>query len=96
MEMVRSAGADHVIDYMQEDFTRNEQRYDRIVDIAGSRSILACCRALRPRGTYLWVGGPTSSLLQAVVLGPLVSLVGNRAIGMLPWKPFPKADVASE
>ena len=95
MEMVQSAGADHVIDYTHEDFTRNGQRYDRIIDIAGSRSILACRRALRPHGTYLWVGGPTSSLLQAVVLGPLISLVANRSIGMLPWKPFLKADVAA-
>jgi NADPH:quinone reductase-like Zn-dependent oxidoreductase len=95
MEMVRSAGADHVIDYTQEDFTRNGRRYDRIVDIAGSHSIFACRRALRPRGTYLWVGGPTSRLLEAVLLGPLISLVGNRTIGMLSWKPFRKADVAS-
>jgi NADPH:quinone reductase-like Zn-dependent oxidoreductase len=93
MEMVRSAGADHVIDYTQEDFTRSRQRYDRIIDIAGSHSIFACRRALRPHGTYLWVGGPTGRLLQAVLLGPLISLVGNRKIGMLPWKPFPKADV---
>jgi len=95
MEMVRSAGADHVIDYTQEDFTRNGRRYDRIVDIAGSHSIFACRRALRPRGTYLWVGGPTSRLLEAVLLGPLISLVGNRTIRMLSWKPFRKADVAS-
>ena len=94
VEMVRSAGADHVIDYTQEDFTRSGQRYDRIIDIAGSHSIFACRRALRPNGTYLWVGGPTTRLLQAVLLGPLISLVGNRKMGMLPWKPFPKEDVA--
>jgi len=95
MGMVRSAGADHVIDYTKEDFTRNRRRYDRIVDIAGSHSIFACRRALRPGGTYVWVGGPTSRLLQAVLLGPLISLVGDRTISMLSWKPFPKADVAS-
>lgn len=94
MEMVRSAGADHVIDYTQEDFTRSGRRYDRIIDIAGTRSIFACRRALRPNGTYLWVGGSTARLLQAVLLGPLISLAGNRKMGMLPWKPFPKEDVA--
>ncbi len=94
LEMVRSAGADHVIDYSQEDFTRSGQRYDRIIDIAGSHSIFACRRALRPNGTYLWVGGPATRLLQALLLGPLISLVGNRKMGMLPWKPFPKEDVA--
>ena len=94
MELVRSAGADQVIDYTQADFTRNGQRYDRIIDIAGSHSIFDCRRALRAHGTYVWVGGPTARLLQALVLGPLISLVGNRKMGMLPWKPFPKADVA--
>ena len=86
-------GADHVIDYTQEDFTRSSQRYDPMIDIAGTRSIFACRRALRPNGTYLWVGGSTARLLQAVLRGPLISLVGNRKMGMLPWKPFPKADV---
>ncbi|AKF04498.1 NAD(P)-dependent alcohol dehydrogenase [Sandaracinus amylolyticus] len=52
-EMVRSIGADHVVDYAREDFTRTAARYDAILDLVGSRSISDCRRALRPTGTYV-------------------------------------------
>ena len=53
MDLVRSIGADEVIDYTTEDFTRIGQRYDLMLDIAGSRSALACRRVLTPKGTYV-------------------------------------------
>jgi NADPH:quinone reductase-like Zn-dependent oxidoreductase len=56
VEMVRSIGADHVIDYTREDFTRSGQRYDLMVDIAGSRSLSACRRVLSPDGSLVSVG----------------------------------------
>jgi NADPH:quinone reductase-like Zn-dependent oxidoreductase len=56
VDMVRSIGADHVIDYTKEDFTQAEQRYDVMLDLVGSRSLSACRRALTPRGTYVVVG----------------------------------------
>jgi NADPH:quinone reductase-like Zn-dependent oxidoreductase len=93
MDMVRSIGADHVIDYSREDFTRSGKQYDRIIDIAGYRSIFACRRALRPNGTYMWVGGSVARLFQALVVGPLLSLVGSTRMGLQPWKPFKKEDV---
>jgi NADPH:quinone reductase-like Zn-dependent oxidoreductase len=53
VDMVRSLGADHVIDYTQEDFTQSGQRYDLIVDIPGNHSFSDCRRALTPKGTYV-------------------------------------------
>ncbi|MGH2968501.1 MAG: NAD(P)-dependent alcohol dehydrogenase [Solirubrobacteraceae bacterium] len=55
-EMVRSIGADHVIDYTQEDFTKSERRYDVMLDLVASRSLSDCRRALTARGTYVLVG----------------------------------------
>jgi NADPH:quinone reductase-like Zn-dependent oxidoreductase len=57
VEMVRSLGADHVIDYTQEDFTRSGQRYDLILEMAGNRSLSDLRRALTPKGTLVLVGG---------------------------------------
>ena len=56
VELVRSIGADHVIDYTQEDFTRNRQRYDLILAVNGYHPIFAYRRALRPTGRYVLVG----------------------------------------
>ncbi len=95
MDLVRGLGVDEVIDYDRDDYTRAGQRYDWIVDVAGNRSILACRRALKPGGVYVMVGGPTSRILGALPLGPLISLAGNRKTGlMLWWKVFKKDDVA--
>lgn len=63
-DLVRSIGADEVIDYQTEDFTRREQRYDLVLDIAGSRSVTACRRVLTPKGTFVIVGGPAGRWLQ--------------------------------
>lgn len=94
MDLVRGFGADEVIDYTREDYTRNGQRYDWIIDVAGNRSILEARRALNPGGVYVMVGGPTSRILGALLLGPLISLVGSRKLGlMLWWKVFKKDDV---
>jgi NADPH:quinone reductase-like Zn-dependent oxidoreductase len=59
VEMVRSLGADHVIDYTQQDFTRNGERYDVIFDCIGNHSLLACRRVLVRRGIYIMVGAPS-------------------------------------
>jgi NADPH:quinone reductase-like Zn-dependent oxidoreductase len=56
VDLVRSVGADEVIDYTQEDFTQGGQRYDVMLDLVGSRSLSDCRRALTPRGTYVLVG----------------------------------------
>jgi NADPH:quinone reductase-like Zn-dependent oxidoreductase len=56
VDMVRSIGADQVIDYTKEDFTQSAERYDAMLDLVGSRSLSDCRRALTPRGTYVVVG----------------------------------------
>lgn len=68
LEMVRSIGADHVIDYTKEDFAKNGMHYDLILDVAGYRSIFDYKRALSPEGVYVMVGGYTSRILQALFL----------------------------
>ena len=95
VDFVHGLGADEVIDYTQEDYTRNGQRYDWIVDVAGNRSILRIRHALRPGGVYVMVGGPTSRIFAALLLGPLISLAGSRKMGlMLWWKLFNAEDLA--
>ena len=64
VETVRSLGADAVIDYTREDFTRGGGRYDLILDVAGTRTLRAGRRALTPRGTYVVVGGPAGRWLR--------------------------------
>jgi NADPH:quinone reductase-like Zn-dependent oxidoreductase len=67
VELVRSIGADRVIDYTREDFTRTDDRYDLLLDVAGSRSWSACKRVLHPHATLVIVGAPKGN----AVLGPL-------------------------
>jgi NADPH:quinone reductase-like Zn-dependent oxidoreductase len=74
METARSLGADHVIDYTREDFTRSDRRYDLLLDIAGGRSWSDCRRVLAPEATFVVVGGPRSNRL----LGPLGGVVRLR------------------
>jgi NADPH:quinone reductase-like Zn-dependent oxidoreductase len=81
LDMARSIGAAHVIDYTQEDFTQNGERYDLIVAANGYRSILDYRRALTPGGIYVELGGSMAQILQALVLGPLLSMVGTKKMG---------------
>ena len=59
VDLVRSIGADQVIDYTKEDFTQGEQRYDLILDMVGNHSLSAYRRVLKPKGKYIMVGGPS-------------------------------------
>ena len=88
VEMARSIGADHVIDYTREDFTRSGQRYDLILAVNGYHSIFAYRRALRPRGRYVFVGEGSNahlfrSMFQAMLLGPLLSKRSGRKLGFM-------------
>lgn len=87
LDMVRSIGADHVIDYTQEDFTKNGQRYDLIVDAAAYRSPLDSWRVLSPKGIYVLIGGSTPRFFQTIILGPWMSMVGGKKMDTIGMKP---------
>lgn len=87
LDMMRSMGADHVIDYTQKDFTDNGQRYDLILAANGYHPISAYKRALSRRGRYVMTGGSMAQLYQAMLLGPLISRTGSKTMGSLMAKP---------
>jgi len=93
LDMVRSIGADHVIDYTQEDFTKSGHRYDLILDVVAYRSIFDYKRALSPKGIFVFVGGSTAAIFQALLLGPLISMTGSKKMGVVMWKPNKKEDL---
>jgi NADPH:quinone reductase-like Zn-dependent oxidoreductase len=90
LAMVRSIGADQVIDYTQEDFTRNEQRYDLILAVNGYHSIWDYKRALSPKGMYVMAGGSMAQIFQAMLLGSWISMAGSKKMGGLSAKPNQK------
>ena len=92
-DMLRSIGADYVIDYTKEDFTKNGQHYDLILDIAGYHSIFDYRRALSSNGIYSLVGGSRFTIFQTLFLGPLISLVGSKKMSLMAWKPNNKEDL---
>ena len=94
LDMLRSIGADHVIDYTQEDYTKSRQRYDLILDLAAHRSVFDYRRALSPEGIFMMVGGSVATLLQVVSLGALISMRGSQRIGLNAWKPNKREDLA--
>ena len=87
LDMLRAMGADHVIDYLKEDFTKGGKCYDLILDVKTNRSPFAYARALKPNGIYATVGGNVMRLLQALVLGPLMSRLYNKQVRLVMLKP---------
>jgi NADPH:quinone reductase-like Zn-dependent oxidoreductase len=87
LEMARSIGADQVIDYTEDDFTRNEKRYDLIFAVNGYHPISDYRRALNSDGTYVCAGGSMAQVCQAMFLGPFASMGGSkRMVAMGPTK----------
>ncbi len=80
MEMARSIGADHAIDYTQEDFTQNGKAYDLIIGANGNPPLSDIKRALSPTGTYVCIGGPISHIFKTMLLGPLMSKKGGKQL----------------
>jgi NADPH:quinone reductase-like Zn-dependent oxidoreductase len=82
LQTLRAMGADQVMDYDQEDFTRSGQRYDLILGANAFHSLLDYRRALAPKGIFVMTGGGGSQMLQAMLLAPLLSLAGSRKLRM--------------
>jgi len=87
IELVRSIGADHVIDYSQKDFAQDGEQYDLIISMAGYRSLQDYKRALLPGGIFVWAGGPLKGLFEAMLLGSWVARKGNKKLTNLSHQP---------
>lgn len=86
LEMMRAAGFDHVIDYRKENFTRNGQHYDLILDTKTTRSPFAYTRSLSSGGTYATVGGEVSRLLQFVIFGWCIRKTTGKTVRLIMLK----------
>ena len=82
-DIMRQNGADHVIDFTQEDFTQNGRRYDLILDFVAAHSIFDYKRALSSEGMYIMVGGSMAHIFQTLFLGALISMTGTKKMGIL-------------
>lgn len=81
LEQARSIGADHVIDYTKENFTKNGQQYDLVFAANGYHSLSAYKRALTPQGIYIMAGGSMAQIFQSMLLGSIMSETGGRKMG---------------
>ena len=90
VDLVRSLGADHVIDYTREDFTRGGERWDLILAANGDHPILDYQRALRPGGRYVMAGGSSRQMFEALILGQLIFMGSGKRMAALSAKVNPK------
>ncbi len=90
LDFMRSLGADEVIDYRVDDFTRSAERYDLILDLVAHRSVFAYRRALTRGGRYRCVGGSVSTMLGVVTIGSIIGRLTGRRIGLLAVKQGPR------
>ncbi len=96
LDLLRSIGFNHVIDYTKEDFTKTGQCYDLILDVKTNRSIFSYLRALNENGTYATVGGSSTRLLQALLLKPMISMISKKNIHIVFLKPNKDLDYIND
>jgi NADPH:quinone reductase-like Zn-dependent oxidoreductase len=94
INLARSWGADHAVDYAREDVTKTGQQYDLILGMNGYHSLWAYRRALKPRGVYVCAGGEMRQLLQAMFFGKWFSQKGGRTLGTMGVTRFNQDDLA--
>jgi NADPH:quinone reductase-like Zn-dependent oxidoreductase len=90
LDFMRSLGADHVVDYTREDFTKNGNQYDLILDVVAHRPVFAYKRALRSNGRYFLAGGSVATIFQILLLGPFIGRTTGKVIRVLAVQPDPK------
>lgn len=83
LDFLRSLDADHVIDYTRENFTKNKNQYDLILDVIAHRSAFAYTRALKPNGTAFFVGGSVGTLFQILLFGSLIRRITSKNVKLL-------------
>jgi len=96
IDMLRAIGTDHVIDYKKEDFAKNGERYDLIIDVANHRSVFRYKRSLNPGGAYGAIGGSQVRFFQVMFIGLLISLFGSKKIGTSGGNPNGGTDLVCE
>lgn len=87
LQVMRSVGADHVVDYRDADFTASDRRYDLILDVVGNRSVFGIKRVLGKGGTYVMVGGTMPNILSALLAAPLIARLEQKTVKLLLHKP---------
>jgi NADPH:quinone reductase-like Zn-dependent oxidoreductase len=93
LDFLRKLGADHVIDYTKEDYTKSGKLYDLVVDVAAHHSVFDHKRVLKPDGIFVVVGGARSSIFQTIFLGPLITMGEEKKMGLNPLKTDNKKDM---
>jgi NADPH:quinone reductase-like Zn-dependent oxidoreductase len=83
MDFLRALGADHVIDHTRQNFTKNGNQYDLILDLIAHRSVFSYARAVKPNGTYFFVGGSVPTLFQILFLGPWIKRTTGKNVRIL-------------
>lgn len=89
LDLMRQVGADEVVDYRADDFTRDPRGFDLVLDLVAHRSVLAYRRALTPGGRYLCVGGTTRAVIRVMTIGALLGRISGRRLGLLAVRPGP-------
>jgi NADPH:quinone reductase-like Zn-dependent oxidoreductase len=87
LRTMRSMGFDHVIDYKAEDFTRNGQKYDLILDAKTTRSSVSYLRSLKTNGRYVTVGGYIHRIIEIVLMNPVISLFSKKRVKLVALNP---------
>ncbi len=95
LDVLRSVGADHVVDYTVEDVTRSGRRFDLILDIAAYHSVSRYRSCLKPGGYCGLIGGSIPRVVFTMVAGPVSSVASNRKVGVPMWRPNHPDDVAT-
>lgn len=93
LDLLRTLGADHVVDYTRKDVTANGRRYDLILDIAARRSVLSYRRCLTSGGRYVLIARTLSGFAGAALLGGLITLASDKRMGTFMWRPNERSDL---